>query len=245
MQSALYVSLSAQIALERRMSTIAGNIANTSSTGFRASEVNFAEVLSKVSQSSGSQGTSFVNEGDDFLITKSGGLRETSNPLDFAIKGDAWFLIEGPAGRMLSRDGRFSINDEGVLTSLQGYDVLDPGGGLLQVDPARGPIKAAADGSLSQNGAFVGSIGLFKVDLSAGFKRVGDSGIVAVNIPQAVVDQQDIGVYQGYVENSNVNPVSEMANLITVSRSFENTTTMMRDLNETLKKAIQTIGGSA
>lgn len=244
MQSALYVSLSAQIALERRMSTVASNVANASSTGFRASEVNFAEVLSEVSQVPGAKATSFVNQGEDFLITKSGGLKETSNPLDFAIKGDAWFLIDGPAGRMLSRDGRFSIDEEGVLTSLQGYDVLDPGGGLLQVDPARGPIKAAADGSLTQNGAFIGSIGLFRVDLSAGFQRVGDSGITTTNVPQAVVDEQGIGVYQGYVENSNVNPVAEMANLITVSRSFENTTTMMRDLNETLKKAIQTIGGS-
>lgn len=240
MQSAVYVSLSSQLALDHRMSTVAGNMANMNTTGFRGTEVKFAEVLDQVA---GGSDTSYVNQGKDFLHTDSGGLTETGNPLDFAVKGDAWFLVDGPAGPMLSRDGRFASNDQGELINIHGHQVLDAGGGPIPFDAALGELKAGADGSLTQNGQPIGSLGLFQADLSLGFQRIGDSGILSVDQPQAIVDTHGIGVHQGYLEGSNVDAVLEMANLISVSRSFENVTTVLQDLNETIKQAIQTIGG--
>ena len=79
MQGSIYVSLSSQIALERRLSTLADNVANANTTGFRATEVKFNEVLA----STGATDVSFVNEGQDYLSTANGGLKTTGSPLDF------------------------------------------------------------------------------------------------------------------------------------------------------------------
>jgi hypothetical protein len=103
MQGSLYVALSSQIALERRMNTLADNVANANTTGFRATEIKFNEVLADT----GADNVSFVNQGEDFLSSENGGLRTTGSQLDFAIRGEAWFMVETPSGNMLTRDGRF------------------------------------------------------------------------------------------------------------------------------------------
>ncbi|MEW7007077.1 flagellar basal-body rod protein FlgF [Lentilitoribacter sp. EG35] len=239
MQSALYVSLSSQIALERRLTTISGNIANANTTGFRATEIKFSEVLDGV----GKVKTSFVSQGNDFLSTESGGLQSTGNAFDFAVKGDAWFMVEGPAGPMLTRDGRFTMTTEGELTTVNGFPVLDAGGAPIQLDSQAGEPTATQNGALSQNGQTVANIGLFTVDLSAGYQRVAELGVLSKNVPEPVVDQTDVGVHQGYIEKSNVNPLSEISELIQVSRAFENSTSMMRDTDKTFKEAIRTLGG--
>lgn len=239
MQSALYVSLSSQVALERRLTTIAGNIANANTTGFRATEIKFSEVLN----GTGKVKTSFVSQGNDFLSTVSGGLKSTGSAFDFAVKGDAWFMVEGPAGPMLTRDGRFTMTTQGELITVNGFPVLDAGGAPIQLDGQAGEPVAAQDGSLSQNGVPVANIGLFTVDLSAGYQRVAGLGVLSKNAPEPVADQPDIGVHQGYIEKSNVNPLSEISELIQVSRAFENSSAMMRDSDKTFRDAIRTLGG--
>lgn len=157
MQDGLYVALSSQIALERRLNTIADNVANASTVGFRATGVKFEDIVSGLGQKS----VSFVSTGDTYLSTASGGLRETGNPFDFAIKGDAWFGIETPAGTVMTRDGRFTLQENGALVTVEGYPVLDAGGAPIQLDPREGPPEASADGMLRQNGQAVGALGLY------------------------------------------------------------------------------------
>ena len=239
MESSIYVSLSSQVALERRLTTISGNIANLNTTGFRATEIKFDEVLSGI----GNVKTSFVNQGNDFLSNKSGGFKQTGNALDFAVKGDAWLMVEGPAGPMLTRDGRFSMTPEGALVTVNGFPVLDAGGAPIQLDGQAGAPDSARDGTLMQNGNLVAKIGLFTADLSAGYQRVAELGVLSTNAPVPVVDQQDIGLHQGYIEESNVNAISEIGELIQVSRAFENTSAMMRDTDKTFREAIRTLGG--
>ena len=67
-----------------------------------------------------------------------GPLRETGNPFDFAIQGDAWFGIETPVGTVMTRDGRFTMTDTGELVTIEGYAVLDAGGAPIQLDPRNG-----------------------------------------------------------------------------------------------------------
>lgn len=239
MQSALYVSLSSQVALERRLTTIAGNIANANTTGFRATEIKFSEVLN----GTGKVKTSFVSQGNDFLSTVSGGLQSTGSAFDFAVKGDAWFMVDGPAGPMLTRDGRFTMTSEGELITVNGFPVLDAGGAPIELNAEAGEPTATQNGSLSQNGQTVANIGLFTVDLSAGYQRVAELGVLSKNVPEPVADQPDVGVHQGYIEKSNVNPLAEISELIQVSRAFENTTSMMRDADKTFREAIRTLGG--
>ncbi|MCY0149917.1 flagellar basal-body rod protein FlgF [Hoeflea sp. G2-23] len=238
MQSSIYVALSSQIALERRMNTLADNVANANTTGFRATEVKFNEVMADT----GAADVSFVNQGQDFLSTENGGLRATGSQLDFAIRGDAWFMIETPTGQMLTRDGRFTITEAGALVNINGYPVLDPGGAPLQLDPAGGPPEAGRDGGLSQNGVRLGAIGLYQADLSQGYYRKGSLGVVPVVPPEPLLDTPGAGLVQGYVEDSNVNPVAEMSQLIMVSRAFENASAMMRSTDDIFKEAIRTLG---
>ena len=240
MQTGLYVSLSSQIALDRRLTTLADNVANSTTVGFRATEVKFNQVVSdqKVAD------VAFVSQGNEFISTRSGGITETGGPLDFALKGEAWFQVDTPSGPTLTRDGRFTLTDLGELVTLNGYPVLDAGGGPIQIDVSNGPIQLSADGQLNQNGRPVAALGLFSADLSGGFVRAGNSGIIPSIAPEPVVDRVDAGVVQGYVEESNVNAIGEMTQLIQVTRAFESIASLMRDSEESMNEAVRTLGGS-
>jgi len=238
MQDSLYVALSSQIALERRLDTIADNVANASTIGFRATGVKFEDVVS----GTGSRSVSFASSGKTYLSGAHGALTETGNPFDFAVQGDAWFAIETPAGTVMTRDGRFSMNENGELMSIEGYPVLDSGGAPIQLDPRNGPPKAGADGSLRQNDQLVGALGLYNFDPGENFVRYGNSGIVPARTPEPVTDRSDVGIAQGFVEESNVNPVLEMTRLIQVQRAFENTAALMRQTDSSTDDAIKTLG---
>ena len=240
MQTGLYVSLSSQIALDRRMATLADNVANSTTVGFRATEVKFNEVVSDQKTAD----VAFVSKGNEFISTRNGGLTETGGQFDFAIKGEAWFQVETPSGPTLTRDGRFTLTDAGELVTLNGYPVLDAGGGPIQIDANAGPVMLSADGQLNQAGRPVASLGIFEADLSAGFVRAGNSGIIPSNRPQPIVDRVDAGVVQGYVEESNVNAIGEMTQLIQVTRAFENIAALMRSSEDSMNEAVRTLGGS-
>ncbi|MEI9419348.1 flagellar basal-body rod protein FlgF [Mesorhizobium sp. Cs1299R1N1] len=241
MRDSLYVALSAQMALERRLDTIADNVANASTVGFRATGVKFEDVVSGAGQKS----VSFASSGKTYLSGAHGAMTETGNPFDFAIQGDAWFAIDTPAGTVMTRDGRFSMNENGELMSVEGHPVLDAGGAPIQLDPRNGPPKAGADGSLRQNEQLVGSIGLYNFDPGQNFVRYGNSGIVPARTPEPVTDRSDVGIAQGFVEESNVNPVLEMTRLIMVQRAFENTAALMRQTDSSTDEAIKTLGSKS
>jgi flagellar basal-body rod protein FlgF len=239
-QNGLYVALSAQVALERRLTTIADNVANANTVGFRSTGVRFEDVVAGL----GNDAVSFASSGATYMPDKSGPLRETGNPFDFAIEGDAWFAIETPAGAIMTRDGRFTMLDTGDLVTLEGYPVLDPGGAALQLDPAGGPPSAGSDGILRQNGQLMGAVGLFTFEPGENFVRYGGSGVMPSTPPVPVVDRADIGIAQGFLEDSNVNPIQEMTRLIMVQRAFENVAALVRDSDAAFDDAIKTLGSS-
>ena len=232
------------MALERRLTTIADNMANLNTVGFRSTEVKFDEVLSKTQNDINAK-IAFVNQGNDYLSTKNGELAQTGNALDFAIKGDAWFAIDTPAGQVLTRDGRFTMKETGELVSVRGYPVLDAGGAPIQLNRAGGVPAVGADGKIIQDDRQVATIGLFTADISKGFVRYDNSGVSMVDQPQPVVDNPEVSIMQGYLENSNVNGISEMTQLIQVNRAFESISSLMRDSETSLSDAIKVLGGSS
>lgn len=238
MQNGLYVALSSQIALENRINTIADNVANANTVGFRATNVKFEDLV----YGSGAKSMDFVSSGDTYLSQESGPLRETGNPYDFSVQGDAWFAIETPAGTIMTRDGRFTMLDTGALVTLEGHPVLDAGGAPLQLNPREGAPAAGADGALRQNGELVGAIGLYEFEPGANFTRYGNSGIVPDKPPQPLLDRSDVGLVQGFVEDSNVNPIKEMTRLIMVQRAFENAAALIREGESTFSDAVKTLG---
>ena len=240
MQNSLYVALSSQIALERRLTTLADNVANSGTVGFRATQVKFEDIVTSLDSNS----ISFVSTGGTYLSAAKGGFRQTDNPLDFAIRGDAWFALQTPGGTVMTRDGRFTMLDTGELVSIEGYPVLDAGGAGIQLDPAGGEPAVGSDGFLRQNGQQVGALGLFSFDPGTDFQRFGNSGVIATREPEPLVDRADAGVVQGFVEDSNVNPVLEMTRLIMVQRAFESAQSMIRETESTYDEAVKTLGGS-
>ena len=238
MRDGLYVALSSQIALEKRLNTIADNVANASTVGFRATGVKFEDVVSGLDD----KALSFVTSGDTYISNTNGPLRETGNPFDFAVKGDAWFGIETPGGAVMTRDGRFTLTENGELVTVEGYPVLDAGGAPIQLDPRNGPPRAGTDGSLHQGDNLVGALGLYNFDPGPNFIRFGNSGIVPAGEPEPVVDRLDAGVVQGFLEESNVNPMLEITKLIMVQRAFENGAAMIRATESTYDEAIKTLG---
>lgn len=243
MQSGLYVSLSSQIALERRLDTIADNLANVNTTGFRGTEVKFNQMLGETDNKINAK-IAYVSQGNDYLSADNGEMNHTGNMLDFAIKGDAWFSLETPAGKVLTKDGRFTLTDTGQLVSVRGYPVLDAGGGPIQLDRAGGEPKVGADGMIYQDGKQAGSLGLFEADINKGYLRYENSGIMTTETPRAVTDRFNVGVQQGYLENSNVNAMREITQLIEVNRAFESMTSLTKDSETSFGEAIKTLGGS-
>lgn len=236
----LYVALSAQVALERRLTTLADNVANMSTVGYRATEIKFNQLVAGLGQDS----VAFVSSGDTYMSDKIGPMRETGNPFDFAIQGDAWFGIETPAGLVMTRDGRFTMLDTGQLVTQQGFPVVDAGGAPIQLDPNNGPPEAGRDGVLRQNGNLAGAIGLFNFSPGTNFQRYENSGIIPQGAPDPVVDRIDAGVTQGFLEESNVNPVLEMTRLIMVQRAFENAAAAIRQSETSVDQSIKALGGS-
>lgn len=239
MKEGMNIGLSAQIAIEKRMEALADNVANVNTVGFRATRMRFEEALKKTETGE----NSFVREGGTFVDTRNGALTETGNALDFAISGDGWFGVQSAQGLVLTRDGRFSISNEGQLQTLQGQPVVDAGGAPIRIDGAAGPIEAGQDGVLYQNGRIAGSLGLFSYDPKGEIQRAEGSAIVPDGQPQPIVDRNDAGVAQGFIEESNVDPIREMTQLIALQRRFESVNSLMSRTSEKTGDAIKFLGG--
>lgn len=240
MQSGIYVGISAQVALERQLDTLAHNVANAGTTGFRAEEIHFREVLSETA----TQSVGFVSIGESFISRNGGPIARTDNPLDIAVKGDAWLGFETPQGTVYTRDGRMTVTTTGDLTTINGFPIVDVGGSPLKINPKGGHVSIGNDGMISQDGRRLGAIGLFKIPDSAKLTRFENSGVIPDQPAEPELDFKANGVRQGYIEKSNVNPLTEMIRLIEISRAFEAITTGISNGQSTMKEAIRVLGDS-
>lgn len=235
MEVGISVGLSGQIATEQRLTSLAQNVANSRTVGFRATEIRFDEVLKKADDAQ----ISMVSEGREFISSRTGGLEKTGNTLDFAIAGDAWFSVQTDAGNVMTKDGRFTVNNVGGLTTLSGKPVLDAGGAPIQLDPTGGPVQVGTDGSIVQNSRQVAGLGLYSFEPGLDFVRYGESAFIGNASVAPIVDRSEVGVMQGYVEQSNVNPIQEITRLITVQRGFEQNAAAVEKSEDSLQRLIQ------
>ncbi|WP_182084936.1 flagellar basal-body rod protein FlgF [Aureimonas sp. ME7] len=238
MQTSLPVALSAQLAMEKRLDTIANNLANSRTAGFRAEEVKFESILSNA----GNQRVAFASGGEHYISTRAGALTETGNTLDMAVAGEAFFAIQTPTGTVYTRDGRMQMNDAGELRTVNGEPFLDVGGAPIQIDPNGGPISIARDGMITQGGGQLGAVGLFRMPPGADLTRAGTSGVVPNQAAVPVVEFNDDHVAQGFVEGSNVNPILEMTRLIAVQRAFEQAASLVQTSEASLNEAVTQLG---
>jgi len=241
MQSGLYVALSGQVAIERRLQTIASNVANMNTPGYRADGVSFEAQLAKT----GDVTVAFAGSGAGYISRRAGGVSKTGNPLDVAIQGEGFLGIKTPGGTVYTRDGRMTIQESGQLTTLNGYPVLDAGGAPILLDASAGAPDIAGDGMISQKGVQVGALGLFAIDDGARLTRYDNSGVIPDKPATPVLDFGANGVAQGFIEGSNVNPIMEMTKLIAVTRAFDGINAATEKSESSLTDAIKTLGSSS
>ncbi|WP_442754944.1 flagellar basal-body rod protein FlgF [Methylocystis sp. JAN1] len=240
MQSAFYVTLSSQVALDRRLTTIAENVANASTIGFRATGVSFDTVLSRASATP----TAYASAGTDYISRTSGGLIKTDNPFDVAVIGDAWLAIQTPQGVAYTRDGRLRMLETGEVQTLLGYPVLDAGNSPIVLDPTAGPPTIFRDGMIHQSDRQFGAIGLFEIDEAATLRRAENSAVIPSIPATAVVNFSKNGVAQGHLESANVNPVAEITKLIMAHRAFESATAAYDLMDGAQRNVVRTLGGA-
>ena len=241
MQSGLYVALSGQVALESRLETIANNVANMNTVGFRADGVSFSTELARA----GDDQVAFASAGAGFISRQNGPMSKTDNPLDLAVQGDGWFAIKTPSGVAYTRDGRMRVTDTGLLQTLNGYQVLDAGGAPIGIDTEAGTPTIAADGMITQDGKQVAAIGLFSIPDNARLTRAPNSAVIPDKPATPVLDFTQNGIVQGSVEGSNVDPIMEMSKLISVTRSFDSINSAMTQSESSLQDAIKTLAATS
>lgn len=238
MQGAIYVGLSGQIALQQRLETIAHNVANSSTAGFRSEEVKFETVMSRVPPNP----VAFASTGGTYLSRQAGDIVRTDNPLDVAVQGDVWMSIDVQGKQVYTRDGRMMMSATGDLQSLSGNPILDVGGAPIVLNPAGGAPEISRDGTITQNGQQIGAIGLYRIEDDAKLTRAENSGVIPNRPATAALDFSNVGVAQGFTERGNVNPVLEITRLIEVHRAFDALTNSMAAEDSTMQTAIRELG---
>lgn len=222
MVSGKYSALSGAVAREQAMNNIASNLANVSTTGFKKDRTSFAAILRGAKQTAdGGINCSKVRTiGTDF---SQGGMEATDRPLDVAIDGEGFLKVKNPNNEIFyTRAGRLMIDQNGMIKTERGLNVLDAGNQPLQLDTSLGTdIGIADNGDISINGTRVdGKIQVFSVSDQAKLTKAGSS---LYKLSQGVADQplESYRVIQGSLESSNVNMMDEMTAMIATQRSFE------------------------
>jgi flagellar basal-body rod protein FlgF len=236
MDNAIYATLTRQSGLLREMQAVANNIANISTNGFRKEGVIFSEHVAALG---GDEPSLSMAEALGRVVNqRQGPLAQTGGAFDLAIEGEGYFLIETPQGNQLTRAGSFTQSPEGELVTLDGYRLLDLGGApvFLPAD-ARG-VAVAQDGTVSADGRPLAQIGLFLPADATGLIHVGGTRFAA----EGGVDPFETGtILQGFLEESNVDPVSEITRMIEVQRAYEMGQTFLDREDERIRGVISTL----
>jgi flagellar basal-body rod protein FlgF len=216
MDNATYTTLTRQSGLLREMQVVANNIANISTTGFRGEGIIFAEHV--VALDRGQDSLSMAVADGRMIFAQQGALQQTGGDFDFAIEGDGFFLIATPEGEALTRAGAFIRNEFGELVTPDGHPLLDGGGAPVFVPPDARSVMLASDGTLSADNQPLTVIGLWQpVDATDLTRRAG----VMFTAPGGIEPTEQTQVLQGFLEQSNVNSVTQIARMIEVQRAYE------------------------
>ncbi|MEM0947060.1 MAG: flagellar hook-basal body complex protein [Pseudomonadota bacterium] len=238
MDNAGYTTLTRQSGLQRAMESVANNLANMSTTGYRREGVIFSEFVQDLGPetSSLSMAAGRVREMD----LSQGSITETGARFDFAIEGEGFFLLATETGERLTRNGAFTRSDTGDLVTSGGDVLLDAGGAPVFAPPDATAIVVAADGTLSADGQPLSQIGLWEPVDPGGLVRAGDAQFIAPG--GAAPTLGETRILQGFLEGSNVNPVSEITRMIEVQRAYELGQNFLDKEDERIRSVMRTLG---
>jgi flagellar basal-body rod protein FlgF len=216
MENASYTTLTRQSGLMREMQVIAHNIANTATAGYRSEGVIFAEHVKSLGTER--ESLSMATASGRMISPQQGAIERTGSPFHMAIEGEGFFLIETPQGEALTRAGNFLRNEFGEIVTPDGNRLLDAGGAPVFAPPDARSIVIAQDGTLSADGQPVTQIGLWRpIDPLELTRQAG----VLFTAASGVEPADPAPILQSMLEQSNVDPIREIARMIEVQRAYE------------------------
>lgn len=233
MENAIYAALTRQSGLMKEMRVVANNMANANTTGFRREGVIFAEHLAAVGEHGDS--LSMAHARGRLVDLRQGVLTQTNGSFDLAIEGEGFFMVETPDGNQLTRAGAFMPSAEGELMNADGHRLLDEGQGPISIPAGATGIAVGPDGTLSANGLPFGRIGVFAAPDPAGMLHKGGTSFSSDADPEPVENPR---IRQGFLEESNVDPVFEITRMIEVQRAYELGQTFLDREDQRIRSAI-------
>lgn len=240
-ENAQLISLSRQMALQRQMDVVANNMANVNTTGFKSEQILFEQYQMPVARDRDFQGKdqplSYVQDWATIHDLSGGAITQTGNPLDVALNGDGFFTVQTPAGDRFTKAGSFQISNSGLLVDATGNPVLGTGG-PLQFTADEKDITISADGSVSTSAGIKGKLRIAEFEAPQALVREG-TNLYSGGTPLPATRTT---VMQGAIEKSNVSGVSQMAEMIRVTRSYESISDLMSKQDEMRQSAIQRLG---
>ena len=241
METTTLIALSRQGGLRRQLAIVANNIANMNTNGYKGERVMFVEHLVK---SPGGQRLlgrklAYVRDIATLVDFSEGPVEGTGNPLDLAITGEGFFVVQTEDGERYTRNGRFQLDDGGQIVTQSGNPLLSSGDQPFFLSPEDTEITIARDGTISTNNGELGKIKLVTFDNLQQLKRFA-GGLFSSKEKPKEVENPDIA--QGTLEGANVKPIFEMAKMIELSRKYDNIRNFIDHEDERMRNMIKEMG---
>lgn len=233
MSGSIYAALNRQKGLMQEMQVLSNNLANASTTGFKADKAIFAEFLVPTGHANESISMGGL-AGHSFELAQ-GALKTTGGRLDVAVQGEGYFVIQTPAGERITRAGHFGLSPDGQLINSAGNPVMGTGGPIT-IPPEATNVSIAGDGSISFDGQLIDRL---RIVLPEG-ELVREEGAM-FTAEGGFADFEDASVLQGALEQSNVSPVLEISRMITVQRAYEAGQALLERDDQRLSKLVSAV----
>lgn len=230
-----------QRVLQRRLETASNNLANVSTSGFKADAL-----LTEMDARRPARSTDlpsdirFVRDVGLARDMAQGPIAHTGEAFDVAIEGDGFFAVQAPDGATAyTRDGSFRLDASGQLVTGAGQPVLNSGSAPIVFDPQGERPQIGADGAISIAGVEVGKLGVFSFADPKALEKIGDN----LWSPEGQPTTEFSGtVVQGALEGSNVNPVLELTRIIEISRAYESAARIVKNGDDLRQRTIERLG---
>jgi flagellar basal-body rod protein FlgF len=253
MENALLVGLSRQMALGHELDIIANNVANIDTTGFKADKAAFSEFLmpraSDGQFSGGDKRVSFVQDRSSWIDFSPGAIQRTGEPLNVAIDGDGYLVVQTARGQRYTRNGALQVNGSGQLVTNDGDPVLGSSGPITfqatDHDVAISPsgIVTVREGASTADSPR-GQLQLVAFDQPRRLQKDGGSTFMAPNGVNSGPAPANTHLVQGAIEKSNVNAVGEMARMIQITRSYSDIAAILQQQGDQRRNALQQLSQS-
>lgn len=237
------LAIAAVSGLRSRMQSLdllANNLANTGTSGYKRDQEFYSLFTSdQASGADGGPGATLPVVQKQWTDFSQGSLQVTGDPLDVALSGKGFFVVNGPNGPLYTRNGNLQVSPSGELTVAGKYPLQDQAGNSIHVTSGK-PIQISSDGTVQQDGSTLGQVKVVTLP-STGLQKVGDACFQNTDPNNRPVAAAGVEVQQGKIEQSNV-PVAEAAmRLVGVMRQFEMLQKAVGISNEMDTKSIQEV----